>query len=309
MDWFSNIANDIGWDFPVEALDGYNPVSANDPIGELIRQLDSGVSSADALKAVEASLPGTTRSALEQFLFEAGSNASNLLKNGASKLFGGGDTDSASFLSKLLSGAGSALGNNPALTIAMLAGLAENTKSPLEGKLIDAANNLGGEAIPMKADYKPMLDKAGAFADAGGGDLDINKYMNPYLDSVLPGVERASEKTKIAQRAGAARVGAFGGTRMAVEDSLADRNLLETTAKVKGAGFDSAAGLAKDQRARQLTASGAFNSQANTEITGNRSAHVNAAGDVEALTKAVTATLPKSKLTQMAGAFGLLNKP
>ena len=86
----------------------YNPVSANDPIGELIRQLDNGVPSADALKAVESALPGTTRSALEQFLYNSGTGASNLLKSGLGNLFGAnggiggtGSTDGFS-LSKLL---------------------------------------------------------------------------------------------------------------------------------------------------------------------------------------------------------------
>ncbi len=115
MDWWDlpSFADSGGWESWVpDANSVYNPVSANDPIGELIRQLDAGKSSADALKAVESSLPGTTRSALEQFLFESGSNASNLLKNGASKLFGGGDSSGAGefSLSKLLGAVGPGIG-------------------------------------------------------------------------------------------------------------------------------------------------------------------------------------------------------
>ncbi len=113
MDWFDlpSYADSGGWEsWLPDANNVYNPVSANDPIGELIRQLDAGKSSADALKAVESSLPGTTRSALEQFLFEAGSGASNLLKSGASKLFGGSDSTDGFSLSKLLGAVGPGIG-------------------------------------------------------------------------------------------------------------------------------------------------------------------------------------------------------
>lgn len=106
MDWWGT---DYMGDFGLPT-DVYNPVTANDPIGELIKQLDAGKSSADALKAVESALPGTTRSALEQFLFEAGGNASNMLKSGASKLFGGSDSGDGFSLSKLLGAVGPGIG-------------------------------------------------------------------------------------------------------------------------------------------------------------------------------------------------------
>ena len=110
-------ADSGGWEsWLPDANNVYNPVSANDPIGELIRQLDNGVPSADALKAVESALPGTTRSALEQFLYNSGTGASNLLKSGLGNLFGGnggiggtGSTDGFS-LSKLLGAVGPGIG-------------------------------------------------------------------------------------------------------------------------------------------------------------------------------------------------------
>lgn len=106
-------ADSGGWEsWLPDANNVYNPVSANDPIGELIRQLDNGVPSADALKAVESALPGTTRSALEQFLYNAGTGASGLLKGLGSTLGltgAGGSTDGFS-LSKLLGAVGPGIG-------------------------------------------------------------------------------------------------------------------------------------------------------------------------------------------------------
>lgn len=89
----------------------YNAVSANDPIGSLIKNLESGMTPSQAVSAVEAAIPGTTRSALEQFLYEAGTGASSLggkIASGLGSIFGGqeglaskGGTDLLSMLGKI----------------------------------------------------------------------------------------------------------------------------------------------------------------------------------------------------------------
>lgn len=91
----------LGTDWGTEGLvdlgsSGYNAVAANDPIGALIQNLESGMTPSQAVSAVETALPGTTRSALEQFLYEAGVNSSN----GISRLLGnslGGQAANGSF--------------------------------------------------------------------------------------------------------------------------------------------------------------------------------------------------------------------
>lgn len=75
---------------------GYNAVGANDPIGALVQNLDAGMSSADAVKAVEAALPGSTQSVFQFY----GNNPAQLIRDLTSK----GVSDASSLASRILGG-------------------------------------------------------------------------------------------------------------------------------------------------------------------------------------------------------------
>jgi len=114
--------------------------------------------------------------------------------------------------------------------------------------------------------YQPYLQGAGAgLARAMGSAADPTAYrqfMDPYLEDV---VQRAQEDIgrqgakQFAQTgAGAARSGAFGGSRQAVLESELSRNIMEQQARtgerLRSAGFK----RASDQALKQAQLSGAL---------------------------------------------------
>lgn len=102
MDWWgTDYLGDFG--FPSDA---YNAISANDPIGQLIQNLESGMSPSQALSGVESVLPGTTRSALEQLLYNAGSNIYSGGRSLLGSLFGDGATQPSGGRGGLFGGGG-----------------------------------------------------------------------------------------------------------------------------------------------------------------------------------------------------------
>lgn len=264
-----------------------------------------------------------------------------------------------SLIGQFFNGDASALSGLASLGIpaALLAGLFEDNKSPLVGpqtnaafSALDAAGKFGAlEPIPMMpssaraitvanenvGNWKPYIDEGAALTrKAAGGipSVNLDDYMNPYMDAVMPGVRREAEKLKIAQNAAAGRVGAFGGTRMAVENSLADRNLLETTGKIRMSAFDNATGLASKDLDRMGQAGAAFTNMGSTVGklgTGDVSNLAQAGalerqphedkrqkladtarlytGVIHGTAPAVEASTDPSKLTQAAGALGALS--
>lgn len=120
MDWWDSFMDSVGENFGTggggSTFPGVPPVAsgANDAIGNLIGNLDKGMSSADAIKAVEASIPGSTQSTL-QFLVN---NPSQLLSMGVSPqsllkaVSGLGGTDGMKTLGGLLGAGLGALGSS-----------------------------------------------------------------------------------------------------------------------------------------------------------------------------------------------------
>lgn len=90
----------------------------------------------------------------------------------------------------------------------------------------------------------------------------VQQYMNPYLQAALdPQIEEARRQADISRTQNAARLtqaGAFGGSRQAIMESEAQRNLLQNLAGITGQGYSQAYDRAVQQfnqeQARQQAA-------------------------------------------------------
>lgn len=105
----------------------------------------------------------------------------------------------------------------------------------------------------------PMFADAASMFKSSAGDLDINKYLNPYTNEVE---QRAigNANTALTQQLGniasdAQKAGTFGGTRFGVQQGVAQaegvRGIGDLTASLRKQGFDTAAALAQGQKARE----------------------------------------------------------
>lgn len=80
---------------------------------------------------------------------------------------------------------------------------------------------------------------------------DVNRYMNPYLESVLnPQLAELQRQNKIAQMGTASKLvgaGAYGGSRQAVMEAEGQRNLMDKINQVTGQAYGNAYQQAVDQ--------------------------------------------------------------
>ena len=97
---------------------------------------------------------------------------------------------------------------------------------------------------------------------AGTGAQYMSAYQNPFEQQVVQGalgdIERQRQLSQQAQQARAVGAKAFGGSRQAVAESLANedytRRMADTAAQLRSAGFTTAAGLGQTDAARALQA-------------------------------------------------------
>lgn len=142
--------------------------------------------------------------------------------------------------------------------------------------------------------WKPLLDDATAMTKASTmsiADMDLSKYMNPYLDLVYAPqrrqIERDIAQAKIAQDAKAGMVGAFGGTRNAIESSLLDERKFNALSDLYGSSyskaFDNATSLATGDLSRKASAGSALTSQAGatSALTGSDIGRLGTTGTVD----------------------------
>ena len=95
-------------------------------------------------------------------------------------------------------------------------------------------------------------DKMGAFTPTSFTDTGIaQQYMNPFIQTALdPQIAEARRQAEIQRVANAGRLtqaGAYGGSRQAVMESEADRNLLQNLAGITGQGYQTAYDRASQQ--------------------------------------------------------------
>jgi hypothetical protein len=105
----------------------------------------------------------------------------------------------------------------------------------------------------------PLFSDATNLYKSSAGPLDINQYLNPYTSDVI---DRTTGNMKTAldqQLAGiasdASKNQVFGGSRMGVQQGVAQsegvKRIGDTSASLLSQGFDTAAALAQQQKARE----------------------------------------------------------
>ncbi len=151
-------------------------------------------------------------------------------------------------------GRGQALADQPyeAYTGPLTAGQSELQTQAFEG--------LAGLAIPT--------DQMGAYTPQQFTAESAQQYMNPYLMAALnPQLDEARRQAEIqrVQDAGRlTRAGAYGGSRQAIMESEANRNLLQNMSAITGEGY----------RTAYDTAMGQFNTEQDREMAAQEAANV-----------------------------------
>jgi len=121
-----------------------------------------------------------------------------------------------------------------------------------------------GYADPYAGFQGTQFDQFGGFQSAAGGaspyDLgaerqftgqEVQQYMDPYLENVVDVQKREAEKDYQRAQAGrsaeAVQAGAFGGSRSAVREGLAESEMLDRMARIDAEGRSAAFGQAATQ--------------------------------------------------------------
>ena len=115
-----------------------------------------------------------------------------------------------------------------------------------------------GESAPEAAAFQGIgslnvpTEQMGTFAPTSFTDTGIaQQYMNPFIQTALdPQIAEARRQAEIQRVANAGRLtqaGAYGGSRQAVMESEADRNLLQNLAGITGQGYQTAYDRASQQ--------------------------------------------------------------
>ena len=161
----------------------------------------------------------------------------------------GRDTALASYVGPYVTnmlGRGAALGDMP--------------YTPYEGQLTAGPSALQQQAFQGLANLVLPTEAAGAYKPQSFIDEGVaQQYMNPYLQAALnPQLEEARRQAAISamqNRGRLTRAGAFGGSRQAIMDAEADRNLQQNLASITGQGYatayDRAANLFSDEQTRK----------------------------------------------------------
>ena len=116
--------------------------------------------------------------------------------------------------------------------------------------------NRGAELALAEAGYTPQQIQAMT------GAQYMSAYQNPYEQQVVQGtladIERQRQLSQQAQQARAVGARAFGGSRQAVAEAIANedymRQAANTAAQLRSAGFTTAAGLGQTDAARAMEA-------------------------------------------------------
>jgi hypothetical protein len=150
-------------------------------------------------------------------------------------------------------GRGQALADQPyeAYTGPLTAGQSELQTQAFEG--------LAGLAIPT--------DQMGAYTPQQFTAESAQQYMNPYLMASLnPQLDEARRQAEIQRVQDAGRLtkaGAYGGSRQAIMESEANRNLLQNMSAITGEGY----------RTAYDTAMGQFNTEQDREMAAQEAAN------------------------------------
>lgn len=138
---------------------------------------------------------------------------------------------------------------------------------------LDGNYNVGGPATQVRDTRN--IDRGGVSVDGSGYiRKGIDRYMNPYTDSVINATRQDLMRTNNIMQdqnaADAISAGAFGGSRHGLVEAETNRNtqdiMAQASADLRSRGFDTAAGLsaqdiANQQQTRQFNAGQNFQRQ------------------------------------------------
>ena len=111
-----------------------------------------------------------------------------------------------------------------------------------EGPLTAGESSLQTNAFQGLAGLTIPTSSMGAFAPQSFTDKGVaSKYMNPYLEEALEPqrdeARRQAEIENLKNRAALSKAGAYGGSRQAIMESEAQRNLLQNLSGLTGKGY------------------------------------------------------------------------
>ena len=134
--------------------------------------------------------------------------------------------------------------------------LASTPYQAYEGPLTAGESDLQTKAFQGLAGLTIPTSSMGAFTPQSFTDTGVaSKYMNPYLEEALEPqrfeARRQAEIANLRNRAELSKAGAYGGSRQAIMESEADRNLLQNLAGITGRGYADAYGKAAEQFNRE----------------------------------------------------------
>ena len=123
--------------------------------------------------------------------------------------------------------------------------LASTPYQAYEGPLTAGESDLQTKAFQGLAGLTIPTSSMGAFTPQSFTDTGVaSKYMNPYLEEALEPqrfeARRQAEIENLKNRAALSKAGAYGGSRQAIMESEADRNLLQNLAGITGRGYSDA---------------------------------------------------------------------
>ena len=138
--------------------------------------------------------------------------------------------------------------------------------SPQQIQAINMAQQGVGSYEPLLTSAADMTTQAAQIAQQTGGRFDpsgVSEFMDPYeqevVDRALADIRRQGDIERAGIGAQAARAGAFGGSRFALQEAELGRNILDragsTAANLRSAGYKAAMDQARQafesQQARQ----------------------------------------------------------
>ena len=145
--------------------------------------------------------------------------------------------------------------------------LADQPYQAYMGPLTAGQSELQTQAFQGLAGLAIPTDQMGAFVPQQFTAGAAQQYMNPYLQAALdPQIAEARRQAEIQRVADAGRLtraGAYGGSRQAIMESEANRNLLQNLAAITGEGY----------RTAYDTAMGQFNTQQDREMAAQEAAN------------------------------------
>jgi len=145
--------------------------------------------------------------------------------------------------------------------------LADQPYEAYSGPLTAGQSELQTQAFEGLAGLAIPTDQMGAYTPQQFTAESAQQYMNPYLQAALnPQLDEARRQAEIQRVQDAGRLtkaGAYGGSRQAIMESEANRNLLQNLSAITGEGY----------RTAYDTAMGQFNTEQDREMAAQEAAN------------------------------------